>query len=156
MKKFLISFIIPFLTFAAGVFIYRNSTPKVSLETISAHTWFYDGMNVEIESYAQLEFFDENGWSIGAPFEKKEVMTYLDLENNLTNIENLHLQLKEDLSKNHYKRAKVLVKGVVKDNCNHFSANGTISFGCCFGRSITIKAQEVKQLAPVEDYTRPE
>ena len=82
------SFIIPILTFAVGVFVYRNSTPKVSLENISEHIWFYDGMNVEIESYAQLEFFDENGWYIGEPFEKREFFTNLDLEKNTTNLEN--------------------------------------------------------------------
>ena len=153
MKKFLLSFIIPILTFGFGVYIYRISTPNVSLETISNYTQFYDGMNVEIETYAQLLFFDENDWSIGEMFEKPEAATYLNLENNPTNLANLQNQLKENLTENHYKRAKVLVRGKVKDNC------GGLNFGkatCCFGRSITIQANEVIQLAPVEDYTRPE
>lgn len=151
MKKFLISFFIPILTFFAGVCVYRLSTPKISLETISKYTSFYDEMQVEIETYAQLENFDENLWSIGEPFEKYEAMTFLNLENNSTNLENLKFQLKENLTINSYKRAKVLVRGEVKDNCNRRGISA-----CCFGKTMTIKAREVIQLAPVEDYTRPE
>lgn len=151
MKRFLLSFIIPILTFCAGVYIYRISSPNVSLETVSKYTYFYDGINVEIETYAQLENFDGNSWTIGEPFEKYEAVTFLNLENNSTNLENLKSQLKENLTINFYKRAKVLVKGEVKDNCN---VRGFAN--CCFGKTMTIKAREVIQLAPVEDYSRPE
>lgn len=151
MKKFLLSFIIPILTFCAGVYIYRISTPKVSLETVSKYTTFYDEMNVEIETYAQLENAEENLWSIGEPFEKYEAWTFLNLENNTTYLENLSSQLRENFSKNNYKRVKVLVKGTVNDNCNRRGISA-----CCFGKTMTIKAREVVQLAPVEDYSRPE
>ncbi len=113
-------------------------------------------MYVEIETYAQLESYDENSWYIGEPFEKNEVWTNLDLEKNSTNLDALHFQLKENLSERNYKRAKVLVRGTIKDDCKTDAGNGSkISFGCCFGKSITIKAQEVIQLAPVENYIRP-
>jgi hypothetical protein len=157
MKKFLLNLLIPILTFVIGVGIYRISSPNVSLAAISEYTFFYNGMNVQIETYAQLESYDGNSWYIGEPFEKQEVSTYLDLENNLTNLDTLHSQLKENLSEQKFKRVKVLVKGTVKDNCNQQGkTGGSISFGCCFGRSITIKAQEVIQLEPVEDYISPE
>jgi hypothetical protein len=157
MKKFILNLLMPILTFALGVGIYRISSPTVSIETITEYTFFYDGMNVQIETYVQLEHFDENNWYIGEPFEKKEVWTNLDLENNSTDVTDLHSQLKENLSKEQFKRAKVLVKGVVKDDSKlEPSKSGTISFGCCFGKSITIKAQEVTQLEPVGDYIRPE
>ncbi len=115
-------------------------------------------MNVQIETFAQLESYDENSWYLGEPFEKKEVWTILDLEGNSTNLDTLHFQLKENLSKQHFKRAKVLVKGTVKDNCiPEVSKGGGVTLsGCCYGRSMTIKAQEVIQLEPVEDYNLPE
>lgn len=156
MKKFLLNLLFPILTFALGVGIYRVSSPAVSIQTITNYTSFYDGMNVEIETYVQLESYDENIWYIGEPFEKMEVRTSLDLEENSTNLDNLRIQLKENLAKQSYKRAKVLVRGTVKDDCKvDRSESGTLSFGCCFGKSITIKAREVIQLSPVEDYTRP-
>jgi hypothetical protein len=148
MKKFLAAFIIPIITFCIGVFIYRNSVPKVSIETLTKHTNFYDGMNVQIETYAQLEFIDENVLYIGEPFEKYEAWTYLQTENSSINIDNLRNQLKESLTKKHFKRVKVLVKGMVQNNCNKGAT-------CCFGESITIKAQEVIQLEPIEDYDLP-
>ncbi len=149
MKKFLALFIIPIITFSLGVFVYRNSTPKVSIETLTKYTNFYDGMNVQIETYSQLEFIDEKVLYLGEPFEKYEAWTYLLTEDTSINLENLRNQLKEDLSKKHFKRAKVLVKGVVQNNCGKGAT-------CCFGESITIKAQEVTQLEPVEDYNLPE
>lgn len=152
MKKFLLNLLIPILTFSIGVGIYRTASPNVSIETISEYTFFYDGMNVEIETYIQLEGSDDNFWYIGEPFEKKEVWTYLDLERNSTNLDALHSQLKENLSERNYKRAKVLVRGTIRDNCK--MSDGIAR--CCFGRSMTIKVQEVIQLGPVEDYARPE
>lgn len=112
---------------------------------------------MEIETYIQLKGYDENDWYIGEPFEKKESMTSLNLEKNSTNLDALHSQLKENHSEKNYKRAKVLVRGTVKDDCKiDRSESGTLSFGCCFGKSITLQATEVIQLSPVEDYTRPE
>jgi len=157
MKKFLLNLLIPLLTFTLGVGIYRIASPNVSIATISGYTFFYDGMNVKIQTYAQLASYDENEWYLGEPFEKKEVFTHLDLEKNSTNLDTLHSQLKENLSKQNFKRAKVLVRGTIKDNCiPEVSNGGGITLGCCFGRSITVKAQEVIQLEPVEDYTLPE
>lgn len=149
MKRFLLNLLIPLLTFSLGVGIYRTASPAVSIAAITDYTFFYDGMNVQIETYAQLASYDENEWYLGEPFEKKEVFTQLDLENNSTNLITLHSQLKENLSKQHFRRAKVLVRGTIQDNCN-----GSVT--CCFGKSITVKAQEVIQLEPVEDYTLPE
>lgn len=156
MKKLISGFFVALLTFALGIFIYRVSSPKVSLETISKYTAFYDGMNVTVETYAQLKSYDDKSWYIGEPSEKMEIWTNLDISNVHINLETLHTQLKEDLNEQSYKRVRVLVKGKVIDSCNHLSDNGTITFGCCFGKSIKIVAQEVKQLAPVEVYTRPE
>jgi hypothetical protein len=156
MKKFTLNLLIPILTFAFGVGVYRVSSPKVSLEKVSNYTFFYDGMNVEIETYAQLTTYDKDNWYIGEPYEKKEIFTDLDLENNSASLDILHSQLKENLSEQKYKRAKVLVKGTVKDNCKTDASGGKIVFGCCFGRSITIKARDIIQLEPVEDYIKPE
>ena len=157
MKKFLLNLLFPILTFALGVGIYRVSSPAVSIQTITNYTSFYDGMNVEIETYIQLESLDEDTWYIGEPFEKMEVWTYLDLEKNSNNLDTLHSQLKENLTKQSFKRAKVRVRGTVKDNCkSEMSKGGGISLGsCCYGKSITIKTQEIIQLSPVEDYTKP-
>ncbi len=110
-------------------------------------------MSIEIETYAQLEFFDENIWYIGEPFEKRQIFTILDLEENTTDLEDLKSQLKENLSKFHNKRVKVLVTGKIEDNCNGSTLETTI---CCFGNSMTIHAQKVVQLTLVEDYIRPE
>lgn len=157
MKKFLLNFLIPILTFSFGVGIYRISTPKVSLKTITTFTSFYDGASVEIETYAQLTDFDSNYYYLGDFDEKIGMVVGLDTENSSPDLASLHNELVANLSDKHFKRVKVLVKGTVKDNCKtEVSSNGAISFGCCFGRSITIKAQEVKQLEPVEDYTLPE
>ena len=104
---------------------------------------------MQIESYIQLDSIGERVLYLGEPFEKPEAWTYLNTEENSINVDYLRNQLKENLSKNHFKRAKVLVKGKVEDNCNK-------GVTCCFGRSITIKAQEVVQLEPIEDYTLPE
>ena len=158
MKKFILNLLIPILTFALGVGIYRVSSPKVSLEKISNYTFFYDGINVEIETYAQLTSYDKENWYIGEPYEKKEVFTNLDLENNSTNLDILHSQLKENLSEQKFKRAKVLVKGTVKDDwkIDTWTNGDKIRFGCCCGKSLTVKAQEVIQLEPVEDYIKPE
>jgi hypothetical protein len=157
MEKFLLNLLIPVLTFAIGVEIYKISSSNLSIQAISDYTSFYDGMNVQIETYAQLASYDEREWYLGEPFEKKELFTYLDLENNSTNLSSLHSQLKENYSKQKFKRVRVLVRGTVKDDCQTNAGDGAkISFGCCFGRTITIKAQEVIQLEPVEDYTLPE
>jgi hypothetical protein len=149
MKKFLLNLLIPILTFIIGVGIYRISTPNVSIETLTKYTAFYDGMNVQIETFAQVEPIDGKVLYLGEPFEKLEAWTYLHTEGNSLNLDNLHNQLKENLSQKHFKRAKVLVIGRVEDNCN----KGTT---CCFGKSITIQAQEVTQLEPVEEYDLPE
>jgi hypothetical protein len=151
MKIFLIAFIAPILTFAIGVGIYRISVPNVSLETISEHTVFYDGMNVEIETYVQLTHFDENEWYLGEPFEKKQIFTWLKIGTSNPKIDKLHNELKEGLSETYFKRAKVLVKGKIKDNCK----SNELTITCCFGKSLTITAQEVNQLAPIENYTIP-
>lgn len=157
MKIFLISI----LTFLIGVGIYSFSVtnfapivtnyeqPTVSLETISGDTEFYDGQDIVIKTYIQLTYFDENSFYLGE-IEKKHVMTHLNIDNVNLDIDSLHKKLKVNLSENNYNRALVLVKGKVQDNCN---IEGIIS--CCFGKTITIKAQEIKQLAPVEYYKRP-
>ncbi len=156
MKKFLLNLLIPLLTFAIGVGTYTSVSPNVSIETLAGYTSFYDGRDVEIETYAQLASYDENIWYIGDYSEKKGVLTYLDLEKNAINLDYLHSQLRENLSEQNFKRVKILVKGKVKDNCRMDRSEGSkISFGCCFGKSITIQAKEVIQLEPVEDYTRP-
>jgi hypothetical protein len=149
MREFLAAFIIPIITFCLGVFVYRNSIPKVSIETLTKRTNFYNGMNVQIETYAQLEFIDEKVLYLGEPFEKYEAWTYLHTEESSINLDNLRNQLKENLSKKHFKRVKVLVKGTIQNNCNKGAT-------CCFGESITIKAQEVTQLEPFEDYNLPD
>jgi hypothetical protein len=145
MKKFLVANIISIITFFLGVFVYRISTPKVSIETLTKSTNFYDGMNMQIETYAQLVFIDEKILYLGEPFRKYEACTYLHTEKSSINLDNLRNQLRENLSRKHFKRVKILIKGAVQNNCNKEAT-------CFSGESITIKAQEVTQLEPVEDY----
>ncbi len=149
MKKFLFYIILSILTFAFGVFIYRISSPNVSMVTLTNYTAFYDGKEIETETYIQVESLNGKYFYLGEPFEKPEAWVYLNTEGTNINLDSLKKQLIVNLSNRHFYRAKVFVKGTVRDNCN----KGTT---CCFGRTITILAQEVKQLAPVEEYTRPE
>lgn len=147
MKIFFLSLMMPILTFFIGVEVFRNATPKVSLETVTENTAFYDGMNVEIESYMQAEELDANLWRLGQQFEKPEYWTFLNFDENKSEIDSLKSELKENFSHERYKRAKVVVKGVITDNCKKSL--------CCFGKSLTLKVYEIKQIAPVEDYSKP-
>lgn len=147
MRIFLLSLTIAILTFFIGVEVFRNSTPKVSLETITENTAFYDGMTVEIESYMQADDIDENLWRLGQQFEKAEYWTFLKFNENKSEIDSLKLNLKENFSIDHYKRAKVVVKGVITDNCKKRL--------CCFGKSLNLEVSEIRQISPVEDFSRP-
>ncbi len=149
----MLKLLIPLLTFSFGVGIYRISPPKASLHTITTFTSLFDGASVELETYAQLLDHDTNEYYLGDFDEKTGAVVRLDTENSSSNsLASLSNELEANLLDKHFKRVKVLVKGTVKDNCK---TDGS-TFGCYFGRSITIKAQEVKQLEPVEDYTLPE
>ncbi len=156
MKKFLLNLLIPIVTFAFGIGIYRNSTPNVSLETISENTFFYDGLNVEIESYAQLWNADDDELFLKDYNNKTELLTHLKFSENQVLPSNLTQKLREDYTENKFKRIKVLVSGKIKDDCNPIRENGTISFGCCFGKSMFIKVDKITTLAPIEDFVRPE
>ena len=152
MKKFLLNLLIPVLTFAVGVGIYRFSIPAASLQNIANYTAFYDGVDVQIETYAQLADSDQNYFYLGDFDEKTKALFLLNTEKSSINLASLHNELIGNFSDKHFKRVKVLVIGKVQDNCK----TDGLTFGCCFGRTITIKAQEVKQLEPIEDYTMPE
>lgn len=104
-------------------------------------------MNVEIESYIQLDDADVNLWRLGQQFEKPEYWTFLKFDENKSDIELLKSQLKEDFSLEHYKRAKVVVKGVITDNCKNIT--------CCAGQSFNLKVYEIEQIAPVEEFYNP-
>lgn len=147
MKIFFLSLMIPILTFFIGVEVYRNVTPQVSLETITENTAFYDGMNVEIESYMQADEMDEDFWRLGQQFEKPEYWTFLNFDENISEIDALKSELKENFSTDRYKRVKVIVKGVITDNCKNTT--------CCAGKVLKLKVYEIKQIAPVEDFSRP-
>ena len=157
MKKFLLNLLIPVLTFALGIGVYRIALPTVSIETISDYTFFYNGRDVQIETYVKLRSPDGNVWYLGEPFSKNEAVVFLDLENNSTYLGALHSQLKEDLSDRNFKFAKVLIRGTVEDNCSPGAPDNKFTDVCCYNfRLITIKAQEVIQLEPVETYTLPQ
>ncbi|MCD9187583.1 MAG: hypothetical protein LUM44_14280 [Pyrinomonadaceae bacterium] len=147
MKIFLLSLMMPILTFYIGVEVFRNAAPKVSLETVTENTDFYDGMTVEIESYMQAEEIDTNLWRLGQQFEKPEYWTFLNFDENKSEIDSLKSELKENFSLDRYKRVKVVVKGVITDNCKNRL--------CCFGKSLNLKVYEIKQIAPVEDFSNP-
>lgn len=147
MKIFFLSLMMPILTFFIGVEVYRHSTPQVSLETVTENTAFYDGMNVEIESYMQAEEIDTNLWRLGQQFEKPEYWTFLNFDENKSEIYSLKSELKENFSTDRYKRAKVVVKGIITDNCQNRL--------CCFGKSLNLKVYEIEQIAPVEDFSNP-
>ncbi|HQU84710.1 MAG TPA: hypothetical protein PKY59_16345 [Pyrinomonadaceae bacterium] len=147
MKIFFVSLIILILTFFIGVEVFRNSTPNLSLETISKDTAFYDGMNVEIESYIQFDGIDQDSWRLGQQFEKPEYWTFLKFDESKSDIESLKSQLRDNFSLERYKRAKVVVKGVITDNCKKRL--------CCFGKSLSLKVYEIRQISPVEDFYNP-
>lgn len=147
MKIFFLSLMMPILTFFIGVEVFRNATPKVSLETVTENTAFYDGMTVEIESYMQAEEIDTNLWRLGQQFEKPEYWTFLNFDENKSEIDSLKSELKENFSHERYKRVKVVVKGVITDNCKERLS--------CFGKSLNLKVYEIRQIAPVEDFSRP-
>lgn len=156
MKRFLLNFLITILTFALGIGIYRVSTPNVSLKTISDYTFFYDGTNVEIETYIQATGYDTDTLLLGDFSNRSGIAAYIYPSELTVNLSSLQNQLIGNFTETRFKRMKVLVKGTVKDNCKTDYGSGKISFGCCFGRSVTIKAQEVTQLEPVKDYIKPE
>lgn len=147
MKIFFLSLMMPILTFFIGVEVFRNATPKVSLETVTENADFYDGMSVEIESYMQAEELDANLWRLGQQFEKPEYWTFLNFDENKSEIDSLKSELRENFSIDRYKRAKVVVKGVITDNCENIT--------CCAGKVLRLKVYEIRQIAPVEVFSRP-
>lgn len=156
MKKFLLNLLIPILTFALGIGIYRNAVPNVSLETISESMFFYDGLDVEIESYAQLWSVDDNELFLRDYNNRNELVTHLEFTEGQEVPKNLLNQLKENYTERNFKRVKVLVAGKIKDDCNPVKENGKISFGCCFGKSMSIKVNKITLLSSIEDFVRPE
>lgn len=148
----MLNLIIPILTFVVGVGIYRFSIPNSSLNNIANYTTLYDGVDVQIETYAQLADTESEYYYLGDFDTKTKALFLLDTEKSSTNLASLHNELAGNFSDKHFKRVKVLIIGKVQDNCK----SDGLTFDCCFGRTITIKAQEVKQLEPIEDYTMPE
>ncbi len=147
MKKSLFLLIISISTFCFGVLTAPNSYKQVSLEEITQNCKYYDGKRVEIITYAQIFRVDEESIIIGEPFEKNEIITFLDLEENSINLAALQKQLTEDYSINKFKRVKVRVIGKVFNNCKEVT--------CCFGKSFKIIAESIEQIGQIEDYTVP-
>lgn len=148
MKKSLFFLIISISTFCFGVLTAPNSYKQVSLEEITQNIKYYDGKRVEIITYAQIFRVDEESIIIGEPFEKNEIITFLDLEENSINYPALQKQLTENFSIHKYKRVKVKVTGKVYNNCNK-------GFTCCFGKSLKIITESIEQIGQIEDYTVP-
>ena len=156
MKKALISFFVVTLAFLSGVTAYRFSITELSLETISNNSEYYDGKKVEFVSYIQVssdfisryEATSGRDFNVGDYFEKIEAKTFLDIKTNSINLDSLLLELSENYSVNHYKRAKVRVSGVIIDNCNK-------GIPCCFGKTMNLVVDKIEQLEPSEDYTLP-
>jgi hypothetical protein len=156
MKKIFVALFVFLITFCIGITDYRISTPELTLETISTNSEFYDGNEVEFVSYIQIspdfisryEAIPGKDFNVGDYFEKIESKTNLDIKTNSINLDSLLLELSENYSVNHYKRAKVRVSGIIIDNCNK-------GIPCCFGKTMNLVVDKIEQLEPAEDYTLP-
>lgn len=160
MKKFTLKLLLFFLTFSVGFSVYRYCDPylKVSLEEISRNSEVYDGKYVEIVSYIRVESHlisrDEavpaEELIVGDDFENYEYPTILNLEKNSINLDSLRSELSENYTLYKFKRMKVRVSGKITDNCR----KGGVT--CCFGHSMTLVLDKIKQIEPIEDYSLPE
>lgn len=146
MKKILCNLLLMLLTFEIGFMIYRAFIPKVTLAQISESTSFYNGKTVEVETFLLARKNDDSLWTITDFDESSEVVTAAYFEEDSIKPD----FLKDSVNTDGIKRAKVLIKGKVLDNCN---IDGRPT--CCLFKAVTIEAREVIQLAPVEDYSQP-
>lgn len=135
------------IAFTIGTIVVPPRHVRTTLEEIAANSAGFDGVLVEVETFAQWDSVFES-WTIGEPFAKEEVMTFLDLS---TDPKPLRERLVDKLTENEYNRVKVIARGRVRDNCAPESGILT----CCFGRTITLLEAEITPISSVEGYTRP-
>ena len=147
MKKLACNLLLMLLTFEIGFVLYRAFIPKVTLAQISENTSFYNGRTIEVETFLLARKSDESLWTITDFDESTSAVTVAYFENDSAKPD----FLKDSINKDGIKQAKVLIKGKVLDNCN---IDGRPT--CCLFKAITIETQEVIQLEPVKDYSRPE
>lgn len=135
------------IAFAIGSIAGSSTYVHTSLEEITQNPSAFDGKLVEVETFAQLELVFDNEWTLGEPFEKQEVFTFLQLS---ATPRSLRERLAADITENEYNRVRVIARGRLRDNC-------PTDWGstCCFGTSITLQEAQITPIAPVERYTRP-
>jgi len=147
MKRIVFHVFVLFVAFGIGVIGTYRIAEKTNLEKITADIDHYDGRRVEIETYAQLDSF-ENEWFVGEQFEKREAFTYLNVSDDSPSINTLREQLRENLTENEYNRIKVRVVGTLHDNCNK-------GVTCCFGPILKLSDAQITPINSIERYVRP-
>lgn len=133
-------------TFAIGVILANSSVTNTTLEEITANIGDFEGRWVVVETYAQID--GDFGWTIGEPSEKSERLTSLKLRDQSTDLDTVRDQMVSRSSSDDYPRIKVLVRGLVEDNCN----DGIL---CCFGETMTLEQASITVLKQPEMYSRP-
>ena len=136
------------VTFAIGSFVAWPTHVRSTLEDISENPSAYDGKMVELETFAQLGPVFDNSLVLGEPFEKKEIIAFVELS---TVSDSLREQLADGLFENEYNRVRVVARGRIRDDCA--PERGIAK--CCFGWSLTLLQGEITPVGPIERYTRP-
>lgn len=136
------------IAFAVGSIAGSSAYVHTSLAEITQNPSAFNGKLVEVETFAQLDLVFDKEWTLGEPFEKREVFTFLELSNTPRS---LRERLAADITEDKYNRVRVIARGRLRDNCE--TDSGIIT--CCFGTSITLQEAEITPIAPVERYTRP-
>lgn len=145
MSRILVNITVGVLSLCLGIVTaYQPAVSQVSLSDISSDSASYDGVTVDVESFVS---YDEGVWALGEPFEKPEVIAFLNLDGIKVDINDLRMELSKDRTKREYNRAKVRVIGVLHDNC--------LDRTCCFGRSVGIDVISLTQLESVQRYELP-
>jgi hypothetical protein len=147
MRSLLRKFLIFVIAFTIGSAAAPPTYVRTTLEDITANPSGFHETLVEVETFAQWDLVFES-WTIGEPFEKEQVLTFLDLS---TDSQPLRGQLVDGITEDEYPRVKVIARGRVRDNCA--AESGIIT--CCFGRSITLLEAEIRPIGSIERYKRP-
>lgn len=134
------------MTFTIGVVVAKSGVTNTTLEEITINISHFEGRWVQVETYAQID--EDFGWTVGQPFEKSERVTFVKFRHQATELDAIRNQMVSSTSSDIYPRVKVLVLGLVEDNCS-----GGIP--CCFGETMTLEQASIKVLEQPEMYSRP-
>jgi hypothetical protein len=144
--KVLRNIVVTLLAFLVGVLATGGVTTLTTLEVVSREIEQFEGRRVTVETYATYD--NISGWAVGEPFEKPERYTSLELEEYNVAYEKLADTLAPRPNDKSYFRVKVIVTGLVEDNCND-------GVTCCFGETMTLRNAKFRVLTDPEIYTIP-